>query len=330
MSFDEPILIAGFGSIGRRHLRNLKTLGYKNFVLYRSGKSIMPDDQIKDIPVEYDLKKAFAYKPKAVIIANPTSMHMRVAIEAANFGAHLFIEKPISHTMDGVKELLRLVKKKRLLVQVGFQYRFHPLLQKVKSLLDDNVIGSVTSVQAHWGEYLPNWHPGEDYKESYSANEKLGGGVILTLSHPFDYLRWLFGDVESVSALAGKTGGLEIDVEDTADILLNFKSGVIGSVHLDYLEQPAEHFMRIIGQNGVIIWDNLGFVKWYKEGKWKELKVPEGFERNKLYLDEMAHFLSCINKNEQPLCTLDDGINALRIALAAKQSAREGSIIKLT
>lgn len=332
-TLDGPILIAGFGSIGRRHLRNLKALGHKKFVLYRTGKSTLPDKEIADVPQEYDLAKALTHKPLATIVANPTSLHMPVALAAAKAGSHLFVEKPISHTMEGVEDLRRLVRKNKLVVQVGFQFRFHPLLRQVKRLLEAGMIGPVSSMQAHWGEYLPGWHPEEDYRQSYSAKAKLGGGVLLTLCHPFDYLRWLLGEVAGISALAGRSGGLKIDVEDSADVLLRFKSGVIGNIHLDYLERPAEHFMRIIGQSGKIHWDNAdGLVRWYSQlrgGEWEEIKVADDFERNVLFLDEMRHFLGCIAGNEQPLCSLNDGIEALRIALAAKQSAKTGKLVKL-
>ncbi len=331
MTINRPILIAGFGSIGRRHLQNLQTLGYKNLVLYRSGKSTLPTDEIADIPAEYDLDKALARKPLATIVANPTALHMRVALAAAKMGSHLFLEKPVSHTMGGVEELRRLVREKNLIVLVGFQFRFHPLLRKIKRLLEEKVIGPVVSIQAHWGEYLPDWHPGEDYRQGYSAKAKLGGGVILTLCHPFDYLRWLIGEVTGVSAMEGRSGGLKIDVEDSADVLLQFKSGTIGNVHLDYLERPAEYSLRIIGQSGKIHWDNTdGLLKWYsKTGEWEEMSVPDGFERNKLFLLEMRHFIGCIAGNEQPLCSLYDGIETLRIALAAKQSAKEKQVVKI-
>lgn len=314
MTFDGPILIAGFGSIGRRHLRNLRALGHKNFVLYRTGRSTLPDDEILDIPVEFDLDKALAHRPVATIVANPTALHMPLALAAARAGSHLFLEKPISHTMDGVSDLRRLVAKNNLVVQVGFQFRFNPVLQKVKRRLEKGEVGPVVSVQAHWGEYLGDWHPWEDWRKSYSAKAKLGGGVLLTLCHPFDYLRWLIGDVESVSAIQSKNGGLGIDVEDSADVLLQFKSGATGNVHLDYIERPGAHYIHIIGQNGIIHWDNL----------------EDNIDRNIMFVSEMKHFMSSIAKNEQPLCTLDDGIGALRIALGAKRSVKEKRFIRLT
>src|SRR5262249_38276429 len=152
-------------------------------------------------PVEHDLSTALARKPIAVIISNPSSLHMNVALAAARAGAHLLIEKPLSHDLNSVATLEHLVAAQRLVAQVGFQFRFNPGLRQIKTWIDSGAIGRPVSAQVHWGEYLPGMHPWEDYRLGYAARSDLGGGVLLTLSHPFDYLRWLLGDVSHVSAI---------------------------------------------------------------------------------------------------------------------------------
>ena len=211
-------LIAGFGSIGRRHFRNLLTLGERDILLYHTYHSSLPDDELGGFPIETDLRAALAHQPDAVIVSNPTALHLEVAIPAAQCGCHLLIEKPISHSMARIDELEQVVQQNDNQVLVGYQLRFHPGLKLVKKLLDEGAIGEPVSARAHWGEYLPDWHPWEDYRQGYSARSDLGGGVILTLSHPLDYLRWLLGEVDCLWAFAGRLGDLEIDVEDTAEI----------------------------------------------------------------------------------------------------------------
>lgn len=321
-------LITGFGSIGRRHLRNLRALGIEDITVYRTGRSTLPDDELAGVTVEYDLEKALARQPTAVFIANPTALHLQTALAAARAGSHIFMEKPISHTMDGVDELRQVVDAKALVFFAGFQFRFHPGLLQVKRLLDQQAIGQIVSVQAHWGEYLPDWHPWEDYRTSYSAVTALGGGVTLTLCHPLDYLRWLIGEVRAVSANLGYNG-LDIEAEDTADIHLHFESGVLGNVHLDYLQRPSQHWLRLIGQRGTILWDNKdGTTHCYRE-EWEEFPVDPDFERNSMFLDETRHFLACIEGTETSRCTLHDGIRALQIVLAAKQSSSERKVITI-
>jgi predicted dehydrogenase len=325
-------LIAGFGSIGRRHLRNLRTLGENDFVLLRSNKSTLPDDEIAGLPVETDIDAALAHNPDGVIISNPTALHLPVAIPAAKAGCAILMEKPVSHSFERLDEFKSAVKSGEAGVLMGYQFRFHPGLIQVKAWLSDGLIGRPLSFRAHWGEYLPNWHPWEDYRASYTARPDLGGGVVVTLSHPVDYLRWLLGDVETLWAFSDKISDLEIEVEDFAEIGLKFINGTTGSLHLDYYQKPPSHTMEITGTLGRITWDNSdGRARLFHDETetWQDVGLPENFDRNDLFLAEMRHFLEITQKIAQPICSLADGEAALKICLAVHQSASSGQLIKL-
>jgi predicted dehydrogenase len=325
-------LIAGLGSIGRRHLRNLQILGERDIILYRTHRGMQPDDDYSEFQVETDLKTALDHDLDAVIVSNPTSLHLEVAIPAARRGCDLLVEKPISHNLASVSELTAVVRDEQVNVLVGYQYRFHPSIQKMNELIKSGVIGRPLSTRSHWGEYLPNWHPWEDYRKGYSARTDLGGGVILTLSHPLDYLRWLFGEVEEVWASSGSYGDLELDVEDTAEISLLFLKGMIGSVHLDYNQQPPNHHLEVIGTDGTIQWNNsYGTVRWYQSdnNEWQTWSTSQKFERNEMFLAQMRHFLAVVRGEINPVCSLDDGIQALRIALAALESGQSKKLVRL-
>ncbi len=322
------ILIAGFGSIGRRHFRNLLALGEQNILFYRTRRSTLPDDETRKYPVFTDLEKALAEQPDGVIVSNPTAYHLDVAIPAAEAGCRILLEKPVSHTMARIPELRNLVEENGGEVLVGYQFRYHPGLQKVKALLEEKAIGKLLSVVAHWGEYLPGWHPWEDYRKGYSARADLGGGVVLTLSHPLDYLHWLMGEVVSVFGVTERNNELGIDVESAAVIGLKFENGVLGSVTLDYNQRPPMHRLEITGSHGTIRWNNAdGVVAFYRAGEnstdgWVRFSPPEGFQRNDLFLIQMRHFLNVVRGDEKPVCALDDGVKALKIALAVHQSAK--------
>lgn len=323
-------LIAGFGSIGRRHLNNLRQLGETDILLYRTHHSTLPGEETRDTPVETDLQKALEHKPDAVIIANPTALHLPTAIPCAEAGCSILMEKPISHSMAEIETLRKALEKGGGQFLTGFQFRFHPGLQQVKRWLADNAIGSVISVKSQWGEYLPDWHPWEDYRTSYSARIDLGGGVVNTLCHPLDYLRWFFGDVEDLFALTSNNG-LYLPVEDNADILMKFECGTTANIHLDYNQRPGQHTLELTGSRGRITWDNEGgAARWYdaRTKVWEEITPPAGFERNTLFLAEMAHFMKVAKKEEAPSCTLEDGVAALRLTLAVHASAREGCLVK--
>lgn len=324
-------LIAGFGSAGRRHMHNLLSMGEKDILLYRTHRSTLSVDELEGMVVERDLSVALAHRPDAVIIANPTANHLEVAIPAAKAGCHILLEKPVSHNLDGIDELRSALKQGGGRLLVGFQFRFHPVFREIGRLLNSGAIGHPLSARAHYGDYLPGWHPWEDYRHSYSARSDLGGGAVVTLCHPLDYLRWLLGEVESVTALSGKLSDLEIQVEDMAEIGIRFTSGVIGSVHVDYYQQPPSYHFEIIGSAGTIRWDqsdHIAHIFKASENKWENIKPPEGFDRSQLFVEEMKHFLDVIYGNAQPVCTLDDGVRILQMVLAIYESNKKGKVIQ--
>ena len=315
-------LIAGLGSIGRRHLNNLLALGQKDIVLYRTNQSTLGDKNLKQFPVESDIQKALDHKPDAVIISNPTALHMEVAVPAAKSGCALFIEKPLASTPDDLQQLESILKEKRNIVFSAFQFRFNPGLRKIEQLVSDNVLGKPLSFDSYWGEYLPDWHPWEDYRKSYAANYDLGGGVVRTLCHPFDYLRWLIGEPAELFAVTGNVGNLEMDVEDFAEIIINFKNGVTGHMHLDYYRKPVRHDLEIACSDGVIFWDHASSnVKVQRADKTEDVfTAPLGFERNQMFLDEMRHFIGLVEGKEQKVCDFSDGKKALQFAMGVLQS----------
>jgi predicted dehydrogenase len=325
-------LIAGFGSIGRRHFRNLITLGEDDILFLRSNRSTLPEDEIAAFPVETDLESALNHKPDVVIVANPTSLHLEVAIPAAERGCHLLIEKPLSHSMARIDQLQRAVELGGGEILVGFQFRYHPQLQRIAALLSANAIGQPVSVRAHWGEYLPGWHPWEDYRSGYSARQELGGGVVLTLSHPFDYLRWLLGEVVALWAFVSHEVGLGIEVDANAEIGLRFMNGVSGTVHLDFVQRPLAHHLEVVGTHGTIRWDYVaGQLCLYRPASDQpEVEyLPSSFERNQLFLDQMKHFLAVAQGKEQPRCSLQDGIKAQQLVMAVHESARTKRMVPL-
>lgn len=325
-------LIVGLGSIGRRHFRNLLALGEREIVLVRSGRSTLPDDELSGFPVETDLTLALRrHRPDAVIVATPTALHLESAIPAAESGAAVLLEKPVAHRLDGLDRLREAARYNDGRILVGFQFRYHPTLNKARELVQSGALGQVLTVHAHWGEYLPQWHPWEDYRQSYAARADLGGGVVRTLTHPLDYLRYLLGEVQDLQAFHGHISPLELDVEDVAEIGVRFACGAIGGLHLNYFQRPPVHRLEIVGTQGTLRWDNADGVLhfWRAEVPFGEycaetpvyreevFSPPAGFERNDLFLAQMRHFLDVVRGQAVPRCTLEDGIRALELALLA-------------
>ncbi len=199
-------------------------------------------------------------------------------------------------------------------------------------MLSENTIGEVVSARAHWGDFLPGWHPWEDYRKSYSAKKDLGGGVVLTLCHPLDYLNYLLGEPGSIYSFQRKVDSLEIETEAVADIGIQYKNGTIASVHVNYIQRPGKHTLELVGDLGTIRWDNAnGIVHLYlaDEDRWQTFLPPKGFERNDLFLAEMKNFLEVIQDNATMECSLDDGITAQLMVEAVHRSYEEQRIIHL-
>ncbi len=342
-------LFAGLGSIGQRHVRNLRSLlgsraditafrvrGLSHVISEKLG--VEPDGRVEekyDIRVCRDLGEALAGKPDAVFVCNPNSLHVPVALRAAEAGCHLFIEKPLSHDCDGIEDLMKAVESRRTVAYVAYQMRFHPCLQRLHTLLARGAVGRVTAVRIELGEYMPGWHPYEDYRDTYAAKREFGGGVVLAQSHELDYAYWLFGMPRRIFALGGHLSSLEIDVEDTASILMECEAdGRAFPVHvqLDYIQRPPSRTCEVIGDEGKILVDlrESGIRVFDGKGNLSEATLFEDFQRNQMFLDELQHFLDCIENGRAPLVTLFDGLQSLRMARAAKLSLTSGNPVELS
>jgi predicted dehydrogenase len=329
-------LIIGLGSIGRRHLDNLRSLDEDiEVTIWRQSPNARDADEI--IPgvdsVVYDAASALAVKPEVALITGPAPWHVETAMTLARNGIDLFIEKPLADSPRGVEELLGECERRSLVLMVGYNFRFCQSMLSLRDSLTSGVIGSVLAVRAEVGQFLPDWRPGADYRTAVSARANLGGGVVLELSHELDYIRWLVGEVEAVSAWVGRVSDLEIDVEDMAEITLRFRSGAIGNVHLDMIQRSPVRTCRVIGSEGTLLWDGISHrVDLYsaRTQNWSNLYEDENMNCGRvMYIEEIRHFLDCVKKRQTPLVTGEDGLRALEIALAAKRSSADGREVLL-
>jgi predicted dehydrogenase len=342
------ILLVGLGGIGQRHTRNLRALlgSELDLIAYRTrglSSVITPQlslDSTRKVELEYNirsydtLQSALDQSPNIAFVCNPSSLHVGVALECAEAGCDLFIEKPLSNSLNNVAKLIDSVSANRRVAMVGYQLRFHPCVERLRAILDSGAIGRVLAVHADVGEFMPYWHRYEDYRTMYAARADLGGGVILSQIHELDYLGWLFGAPRRVFAMGGHWSSLEIDVEDTASIML--ECAVEGRplpvhVQLDYLQYPPSRRCEVIGDNGKMCIDLIANETILYTGRQPEGKRfhIDNFERNQMFLDELKHFLNCVERRQQPIVTLQDGATSLRTALAAKESIATGRVVQL-
>jgi len=342
------ILVAGLGSIGQRHVRNIRSLLGQSVELlaYRVRRTSplltenFDADALASVESEYgirsfeNLEGALSEGPAAVFVCNPTSGHLPVALAAARAGCHLFIEKPLSDRADDIDELIACVERNKLVALVGYQMRFHPALQRVRALLERSAIGQLMSARVEIGEFLPAAHPYEDYRESYAGRADLGGGVVLSQSHELDYVRWLFGMPRRLFSTGGCLSDLEIDVEDTAHSVLECivdHRPVAIHVSQDFVRRPPVQAFEVAGSAGTIRVDLRAprLEAWNGDGRVVECQSFSGFSRNDLFVSELRHFFACIDGREAPAITLRDAAETLRLALAIKASMATGKAVQL-
>ncbi len=340
------VLVAGLGSIGQRHVRNLRArfgdaveiLAYRARGLAHVIGEDMTVSADRSVEEAYGLRRfasfddALAEQPTVAFICNPTSLHVPTALAAVRAGCHVFIEKPLSHSFEGVDTLLAEVRTRRLVATVGYQLRFHPALLRAHTLISNGVIGAVRSVRADFGEYLPHAHPYEDYRDSYAARSSLGGGVILCYIHEVDYLCWLFGPPRRVYTVGGTLGELGIDVEDTAvtSLLFEGEHGAIpAKLQLSFLQRPATRTCTIVGEQGTLHLDLLAPSLAVTTSTGSTEERFDGFRRNAMFEQELASFFSAVTGDAPPAVSLEEGVASLRVALALRETLARGGVIEV-
>ena len=320
-------LIVGCGSIGRRHVRNLKFLGLSQLAFCDTNPDALRQchQEVKG-ELFSDYSQALAqFRPDLVLVCTPPVYHVEEALAALRSGAHVFIEKPLSHESSGIQALIAEARRHDRNVQIGYNLRFHPGLQILKELIDSGKIGRVLWLNAEAGQYLPDWRPWQNYRESYSARQELGGGIILDGSHELDYICWLLGWPSEVSCRAEHLSSLEVDVEDSAWIYLSFPDRRRAELHLDFVQRTYTRTCKIVGENGTALWDfSSDRVRWFSacERTWRS--VPYTFQVNDMYVTEIRHFLESLGSGTGPLVDLEQGRDVIRVVEAAKQSSLEG------
>ena len=325
------VLVCGAGSIGQRHIKNLQNLNI-NVSAWRSRKGLVKElaDQYK-INVYTDLDYALE-QVDAVVIATNTNTHIDIALKSIEQGKSVFIEKPIAKSFSEAILLINKISKNNIIIEIGFQLRAHPNLIKIYELTRQKLFGPLYTYRAVVGQRLDKWRPGTDYRKSYSASADNGGGALLDLIHEIDLINWLTGDIEKVYGNLSNVSNLEMSAEDLANLTLVNKNGAVGQIQMDMVSPEYRRSLELVFKDAIIYWD-YPTGKVYKKMNGKLLlldEVPKTFERNNMFKDQMIHFINRVNgKIKIPLCSLKDGIEAQKIAEAARLSSKLGRVVNL-
>jgi len=295
------ILFFGLGSIGERHAKLLTNHFDVELSAYRTGKGI----NSLGIKEFRNLEEAFDSKPDAVFIANPTNLHVETAISCAERSIDLFIEKPLSNSLEGIDKLIDLINKNKLITHVAFCLRYHPVIKYLKETLKEEEIFYARTICS---SYFPSWRPGQDYRKSYSADRSRGGGVTNELIHELDYNEYLFGKIDQLKGSAGHVSSLEISADDYGEFQLDHETGIQTHISLDFFSHLRERALRIYTSKKVVLADIINqIIRTYKKHELvEEIKLPN----ENMYLKQLISFMKAIeDRKTEDLCTVQESRN---------------------
>jgi predicted dehydrogenase len=331
---DKRILIVGCGSIGKRHSRILHQLGIKSIALCDTDQRRIAEIEQEIQPLERYLSfhDALEHPFDAVFICTPPKLHVEQAFQALRNGCDLFIEKPLSITMDKLADLEKERSLSGRQVMVGLCFRYHQGVQTVKSILDSGKYGRLLSVKASIGEYLADCRPGVDYRELFVTDKDIG--VTLDLCHETDFVQWIAQSrAAKIMAFTGKISDLDMEGDDLAEMIMVLDNQVVVSIHLDFFQRARRRISEYYCTNGSIFMDmtdwNLCKIRAYSAvtDHWEDIQIP--MSRDNMFRDMDRSFLDCIQTRQPPSIDLDDGIHLIRVMLAAKSSSNQGKIVYL-
>jgi len=314
--------LIGYGSIGKRHVKNLLALGNEDIILLR-GKGAGNELGLTEVN---SLDALLAEEPDAVLVTNPTSKHFEYLSELIPRNMNLLVEKPLVSDASDLNRLRALLPSYEGFGMAAFNMRYHPVVVQARDWLQSGRMGQLYSARFHVGQYLPDWRPDQDYRESYSASRELGGGVILDLIHELDLAAHLVGlPADTVSRRVSRSANLEIDTEALAEVLYTDSRGAVVSVHLDYLTQGYRRHFELVGSEASLSADlQTSCMTFFLRDGGEEQVSFDDFERNDMYLALMQGFLNGLMNREPNPLPLHEVLIVNELALALRDGQAYG------
>lgn len=320
------ILVIGVGSIGERHVRCFQSTGRAELCICE------PNEQLrKTVTERYKIGTAYASVDEALaasprafdtaIICAPSNLHIPVATQLAEAGVNLFIEKPLSLTLDGIDELIRIIEQKRLIAAVAYTYRSHPALRSMRQAIQEGRFGKPVQVVSVWGQHFPKYRPA--YRQIYYTRRETGGGAIQdVLTHAINAGEFLVGPVDSLVADAAHQVLEGVEVEDTVHVICR-QGSVMGCYSLNQHQAPNESAITVICEKGTARFE-LHNARWLSMtepgGEWK-VEFQFSMERDDIFIYQAGLFMDVLEGKAEPACTVVEGLQTLRVNMAVLAAA---------
>lgn len=326
--------ILGCGSIGLRHIQNLRRLGITDIIALRSQKGhfkhLDPKLEVREVK---NWDELINFQPDIALISNPTSHHLESARRLVPYVRGLFIEKPLAASLEGVHEFLMQIKERKIVSFIGYNLQFHEGIKTIRDLLNNDKLGKPTFFQGQCGHWLPEWHPYEDYKNAYYARKDLGGGATLTLIHEIQLAVELLGPAKAVSCFLSASELLPLEVDVASDLMLQHMEGAVSQIHLDFLQRPAHRSGFISCERGWISYDLIHpkvLVQFEGDTTPRIVWERGDYDINDSYIKELRIFLQYVSEGRvRHELDIWKAVQSQAIADAAFQSAKERRLCHL-
>lgn len=328
MKNDISIVVVGLGNIARRHRRNLRQIFPHGTIIAVSASGRVPQETICNADkVVSSIDAALTMQPAFAIVASPASHHYENSAQFINAGVPVLIEKPLTACSHDADQLKNLVQKANTTVAVAYCLRYLPSAAVTRQLLDDGDIGHIHNAQITIGQFLPDWRPTIDYRQSVSAQQALGGGVLLELSHELDYLQWLLGPQQVLHAVLRNSRELDLEVEEIADVVMESRRGTISSLHMDFIQKQPCRRSTFIGSKARLEWDLIAnsVTRHGADGSICRYSQPD-WDKNGMYLAMLEDFMAAIAGKPNNSTTLDEAIATVQLVEQIKKIAIQGNI----
>jgi len=311
----KKVAVIGLGNISTRHRNNLKLLFPKVELLVMPASGRIPKENISDCDgILTSIDELIQAKVELVIVASPAPFHAQHSIPFIEAGIPTLIEKPVTTSLEDSKAINRAIELHQTPVSIGYCLRYLPSAQKLKALLEQGIIGTLYNSHIEIGQYLPDWRPNKNYRDSVSAQKTLGGGVLFELSHELDYAQWLLGPLKVKHAILRASEELSLDVEDTADIVAVTELGAVTTIHLDFLQRKAYRRCSFVGSEGRIDWDLIqNKLTLSTSSETSVLYSDPKWDKNQMYLAMLEDFFQMIKKNKHTCINFTETIRTVSL-----------------
>ena len=319
----KKVAVIGLGNISIRHRKNLKLLFPQAELLVMSGSGRYPKGDIKECDgVATSIDELIKARVELVIVASPAPYHAKHSIPFIEVGIPTLIEKPVTTSIKDAEVIKRAIDLHQTPVSIGYCLRYLPSAQKLKYILEQGRIGVLHNAYIETGQYLPDWRPAQDYRDTVSAQAALGGGVLFELSHELDYTQWLLGPLHVKNSILRSSEELNLDVEDVADIVALTELGAVVTIHLDFLQRKAHRKCSFLGSLGRIEWDLLSNqLTLVTATETSVLYSDPTWDKNQMYLAMLKDFVQMIEKKKDTCIGFNEAMSTISLIAEINQQA---------